>query len=242
MDFLIDVFSQLPGETASQKLQSLSSGLAILGVLISLLIWLRRVVSNKRSDRPVSRRDLDDALPRLMQQIADEVTQRMISREVGRIAVSPTMPAPLREASMSGLQRGVAEAVSAVVALAGAEGSAAKTALEAGDSRLAEDLLEAHSAEQRGASPTKAALALHQKAALASLRDPEAAIDACQRAIAIDPDDPLGWSRLAHLYVRTGNVAAAKSAFDRAIALAPSGERNIEMRRMIDTMPAPSPS
>ena len=99
-------------------------------------------------------------------------------------------------------------------------GRSAASALINGDLDAAEDYFEAKSKsdETDGGSSYDAAEALHLKAALQSLRNPARAIDACLRAVDRNPADPLGWSRLGHLYLRTGQLTEAQAAFQRAVA------------------------
>jgi len=49
-------------------------------------------------------------------------------------------------------------------------------------------------------------------------------VGACEQAVALAPEDPVAWSRLAHALVRTDRVVEALAACDRALALADDPE------------------
>jgi tetratricopeptide (TPR) repeat protein len=55
--------------------------------------------------------------------------------------------------------------------------------------------------------------------ALAFLHDTLKSIDAYQRAVASDPDEPEGWRYLGELQYRRGDLAVAEQSFNRVVAL-----------------------
>ena len=126
-----------------------------------------------------------------------------------------------RDAAQDQLKRGLAAAVQAIARDDTENGRSAASALIKGDLDAAEDYFEAKSKSERptGGSSYDAAEALHLKAALQSLRDQSGAIDACLRAVDRNPADPLGWSRLGHLYLRTGQLTEAQAAFQKAVGV-----------------------
>ena len=58
-----------------------------------------------------------------------------------------------------------------------------------------------------------------QKGAVAFLSDTQKALNAYAKATELDPDDPAGWNQLGRLQLRTGDIDAAASSFERVRTL-----------------------
>ena len=101
-----------------------------------------------------------------------------------------------------------------------ANANAAATALLHGDTKPAEEFFAdraARALEDGSGHNDVAASALHHKAALESLRNPQVALASCRNAVRLQPDDAIGWSHLAHIYLRLGQLDEARIAFDKAL-------------------------
>jgi tetratricopeptide (TPR) repeat protein len=59
-----------------------------------------------------------------------------------------------------------------------------------------------------------------QKGAFAFLNDTQKALALYKTATELDPDEPFGWNQLGRLHLRIGEMDAAATSFERAIALA----------------------
>ncbi len=94
--------------------------------------------------------------------------------------------------------------------------------LSVGETEAAEAVFEEvkarRKAEGEGALKEAAAAARHI-GALAFLHDTDKALAAYREAVALDPDDPIGWTQLGHLLDRTGDLDGAAEAYNRVLSL-----------------------
>ncbi len=90
--------------------------------------------------------------------------------------------------------------------------------LKAGRTETAEDLLRRFAEKQIAAgvqARKEAAEAYRHLGALAFLHDTYKALECYQQAVELDPDDPDGWNRLGHVYLRLGELSKAEDAYNK---------------------------
>ncbi len=94
--------------------------------------------------------------------------------------------------------------------------------LAAGHSEAAENLLRVILNQRRDegeAALKDAARAARHIGAIAFYHDTRKALDAYQQAVALDTQDPDGWNRLGHLKYRLGDLAGARTAYEKVLSL-----------------------
>lgn len=219
----------LPGAALGDKIEFAANILGIAGFAMSLALILFGPIYRRGWRRLATRGDLERLGGSVAEQIGERIAARLAAAALGAPGAGATMGAA--PDGMSGGKRGdapagttlervradLAAAVAMVMADPTRQGQDAVEALLDGDTRPAERLLAARAAAQVEADPGGAAEALHLTAALRSVHDGAGALDACRAALRIEPDSALGWSRLAHLYLRLGRAEEAQAAFDRAL-------------------------
>ncbi len=217
---LASAIVHVPGETLNDKTGLLANIFGIVGFILSVGIVVARIVTQRGKRRPATLADLDRLGASIVASFQDRIVDQLAAAELTRLAYASWLAPEQRDAAQDQLKRGLAAAVQAIASDDTKSGRSAASALINGDLVAAEDYFEAKSIlrETGGGSSYEAAEALHGKAALQSLRDQAGAIDACLRAVDRNPADPLGWSRLGHLYLRTGQLTEARAAFMRAVA------------------------
>ncbi|MFM9940292.1 MAG: tetratricopeptide repeat protein [Hyphomicrobiaceae bacterium] len=217
---LAGLIVHVPGETLNDKTGLLANIFGIAGFILSVGIVVARLVMQRGKRRPATLADLDRLGASIAGSFRDRIVDQLATGELTRLADASWLAPNQRLAAQDQLKRGLAVAVQAIASDHTETGRSAASALIKGDLDAAEDYFEAKSksAETDGSSSYEAAEALHLKAALQSLRDQAGAIVACLRAVDRNPADPLGWSRLGHLYLRTGQLTEAQAAFQRAVA------------------------
>lgn len=220
-DLLAGLIVHVPGETLNDKTGLLANIFGIAGFILSVGIVVARLVTQRGKRRPATLADLDRLGASIVASFQDRIVDQLAAGELTRLADASWLAPKQRNTAQDQLKRGLAAAVQAIASDATENGRSAASALINGDLDAAENYFEAKSksGETDGGSSYDAAEALHLKAALQSLRDPTGAVDACLRAVDRNPTDPLGWSRLGHLYLRTGQLTEAQAAFQRAVAV-----------------------
>lgn len=219
-DLLSGLIIHVPGETLNDKTGLLANIFGIAGFILSVGIVVARLLMQRGKRRPATLADLDRLGASIVASFQDRIVDQLAAGELMRLADADWLAPNQRHAAQDQLKRGLAAAVQVMTSDDTENGRSATSALIKGNLDAAEDYFEAKSksAETDRGSPYEAAEALHLKAALQSLRDQSGAIDACLRAVGRNPTDPLGWSRLGHLYLRTGQLTEAQAAFQRAVA------------------------
>ena len=221
LDNISGLIVHVPGETLNDKTGLLANIFGMAGFVLSVGIVVGRQISQRGKRRPATLADLDRLGASLVASFQDRIIDQLASEEITRLAKVAWLQPEQKSEARDQLRRGVAAAVRSIASDDTERGRAAATALIKGDLISLEDYFEANAPSQdagEGAAG-RAAEALHMKAALQSLRDPAGAVDACLRAVRRNPSDPLGWSRLGHLYLRIGNLSEAQSAFQKAVAI-----------------------
>lgn len=211
----------VPGETLNDKSGLLANNFGIAGFILSVGIVFARLAMQRGKRRPATLADLYRLGASIVASFQDRIVGQLTAEELTRLADASWLAPNQRHTAQDQLKRGQAAAVQAIANDDTESGRSAGTALINGDLDAAENYFEAKSksGETDGRSSYEAAEALHLKAALLSLRNQAGAIDACLRAVNRNPADPLGWSRLGHLYLRTGQLTEARAAFQKAIAV-----------------------
>ena len=220
-DLLAGLIVHVPGETLNDKTGLLANIFGIAGFVLSVGIVVARLVMQRGKRRPATLADLDRLGASIVTSFQDRIVDQLAAGELTRLADASWLAPTQRDAAQDQLKRGLAAAVQAIAIDDTENGRSAASALIKGNLDAAENYFEAKSKsnETDGGSSYDSAEALHLKAALQSLRDPAGAVDACLRAVDRNPADPLGWSRLGHLYLRTGQLTEAQAAFQRAVAV-----------------------
>lgn len=218
---LAGLIVHVPGETLNDKTGLLANIFGIAGFILSVWIVVARIVRQRGKRRPATLADLDRLGASIVSSFQDRIVDQLAAGELVRLADASWLAPDQRQASQDQLKRGLAAAVRAITNDDTESGRSAGSALINGNLDAAEDYFEAKSRAglTSGGSFYEAAEALHLKAALQSLRDQAGAIDACLRAVNRNPADPLGWSRLGHLYLRAGKLTDAQAAFQKAVAM-----------------------
>lgn len=218
---LAGLLVHVPGETLNDKTGLLANIFGIAGFILSVGIVVARLATQRGKRRPATLADLDRLGASIVASFQDRIVDQLAAGELKRLADASWLTRNQRDAAQDQLKRGLATAVQEIAADDTERGRSAASALIKGDLEPAEDYFEAKS--KAGAtdvgSSYEAAEALHLKAALQSLRDQAGAINACLKAIDRNPADPLGWSRLGHLYLRTGQLTEAQAAFEKAVTV-----------------------
>ena len=211
----------VPGETLNDKTGLLANIFGIAGFILSVWIVVGRILTQRGKRRPATLGDLDRLGASIVSSFQDRIVDQLAAGELVRLADASWLAPNQRQAAQEQLKRGLAAAVLAIAIDDTESGRSAGSALIKGNLDAAEDYFEAKSKAEltSGGSSYEAAEALHLKAALQSLRDQAGAIDACLRAVNRNPADPLGWSRLGHLYLRAGQLTEAQAAFRKAVAV-----------------------
>lgn len=221
LDLLAGLIVHIPDETLNDKTGLLANIFGIAGFILSVGIVVARLATQRGKRRPATLADLDRLGASIVASLQDRIVDQLAAGELGRLADASWLAPEQRIATQDQLKRGLAAAVHAIASDDTEQGRSAASALIQGDLDAAEHYFEAKSkmGEADRGSSSASAEALHLKAALQSLRDQAGAIDACLRAVDRNPTDPLGWSRLGHLYLRTGQLAEAQAAFKKAVAV-----------------------
>lgn len=218
----LEVFLALvPGDTLTEKTGLLANLFGIAGFVLSVGILFVRFAYHHGKRRPATQGDLDRLGHAVVEALQSRIVDQLVEKETERLQAASWLSTEQKEAGIRQMRLGLQSAVGDIANDRSDAGQSAAAALLVGDTQLAlnyfDDLASSEAAEEPK-SKQRAADALHMKAALQSLSEPERAIDACLRAVTLNPGDPLGWSRLGHLYLRLGKLTEARSAFDRAVA------------------------
>lgn len=220
-NLLAGLIIHVPGETLNDKTGLLANIFGIAGFILSVGIVVARLATQRGKRRPATLADLDRLGASIVASFQDRIVDQLATGELTRLSEASWLVPNQRLLAQDQLKRGLAAAVHAMASDDSEQGRSAASAFIQGDLDAAEAYFEAKSTSREivGRSSYEAAEALHLKAALQSLRDQAGAIDACLRAVDRNPSDPLGWSRLGHLYLRTGQLTEAQAAFQKAVAV-----------------------
>lgn len=206
----------LPGAVFDDKIEFLANVLGIAGFALSLALLLFGPLYRHGRRRLATQGDLARLGGAVVEKIGDRIAEQLAAAAV-KAGGSARRPAP--EDDDDRLLADLGAAVAAIVEDPSDEGRAAAAALLEGDTRPAERVLAQRAAECAAEDPHRAAEALHLKAALQSTHDLRGAARQCGEAVRAEPESALGWSRLGQIYLRLGQAAKAREAFERAIAL-----------------------
>ncbi|MCB1509656.1 MAG: hypothetical protein KDJ36_02040 [Hyphomicrobiaceae bacterium] len=221
LDALSALMIYVPGETLNDKTGLLANIFGMAGFVLSVSIVVGRLVTQRGKRRPATLADLDHLGASLVATLQDRIVDQLAAEPNARLANAAWLEPEQRSEAQNELRHGVAAAVRSIASDDTEAGRSAASALIKGDLAPVEEFFEARalSRDAGEGDASRAAEALHMKAALQSLHDPARAVEACLRAVRRNPSDPLGWSRLGHLYLRIGNLPEAKEAFLKAISV-----------------------
>lgn len=228
---LMDTIELLPGPNLETKAEILSGILGVVGFIVSVGILLIRLVYRTGGRRLATQVDLNRLGAAVVDGLQERITNQLLATAEERLARADWLTSEQRTTVGTALRRDVGLAVREVSRGAGDEAVAATVDLLNGQT----DLAEAFFAERaHDAQPRDAADALHLRAALQSLRDSAEAVRGCRRAVELDPEDPLGWSRLGHLYLRLGRIEEADAAFEKVVELKTKSDDRRGQSRVVD--------
>lgn len=224
VDNLTPIANAIPGETADQKIELVANVLGIAGFVMSLGLVMFGWLARRGRRRPATQGDLESLSRAVVEMTADRIAAQLAQG----VSTEPEIAAHLDENQISStaaqVKADITAAVTAVASARSDDGKSASAALLRGETGMAEQFLELRADNSASSNPASAAGDLHLAAALRSTHDLEGALHACTKALNIHPNDALGWSRLAHLYLRLGRAEDARWAFDKAVALQDTAE------------------
>jgi Flp pilus assembly protein TadD len=146
--------------------------------------------------------------------VGDRIANQLTVAAVGQVNNASGFLGAQEGDTMELVRTDLMAAIAAIAANRSDQSRAAAAALINGETEQSEQIFETLAAELEGVDTAAAAEALHLKAVLQSIHDPEGALQPCLRAVQIDPGDASGWRRLGHLYLRLGRVQDARKAFE----------------------------
>ena len=201
-----------PGANFADQIDIFSAILGIISFGVVAVQWLMR-----GTDREVAtREDLKQIGSYVAGALSDQLVQSLTAAERLRLGEAAWLTENQRDRIEANMLAGVSRALDRALVGAGDQAKHVADDLRNGRTGTAEFVLER---EAKNESAERASEALHLQAAVVSLRNIDKAIAACVRAIELTPRDALGWSQLAHLYLRNGELHKAQSAFQRALSI-----------------------
>lgn len=211
----------LPGDTTENKIELVANVLGIAGFVMSLGLLGVGLVYRRGAGRTATHGDVERLGATVVEALSDRLVDRLIKPEIKRMAALTVLNDDERRSSVAQMRSSLANVLGVLTDSDTESANAAATALLHGNTRPAEEYFAERAAQALadGNDVARAAKALHERAALELLRDPEAALATCQGAAQLRPDDALGLSQLAHVYLRLGRREEARAAFDQALAL-----------------------
>ena len=213
------ILAFVPGDTLKDKTELLANLVGIAGFVLSVGLVTVRFASRRGRRRLATQGDLDRLGLAVLDGLQKRIVDQLVAKEAARLAHAAWLSDDQREDDLRRVRLDLAGTVGEIVRDQSDAGLSATAGLLAGDTQPAERYYEGKAgiAMIGRSQPDRAAEALHKKAALQSLSNPVSAVEACLRAVMMNPNDPLGWSRLGHLYLRLGKLSEAQSAFERAV-------------------------
>lgn len=205
----------VPGETLIDKIDVFSGVLGITAFFLSSGMITYRWMLSESDGEPATRGDLRQLSAFVANALSEQVSESLALAARQQLWEANWLTRDQKERSESMLLDDVSRAIEQALSGSEAESRQISNDLFNGRTESAERKL-SHDAKHEDS--VSASRALHLQAAITSLRDVDAALAACRRAVELTPDDALGWSRLAHLYLRSGDTSNAQTALERALA------------------------
>ena len=188
---------------------------AVLGI-ISFVVLAGQWFTRSRDRKAATRGDLKLVGSFVANALSDQLARSLTAAERLRLDKVDWLTEDQKDHIQTKILTDVSRAIDRTLVGAGGQAKLVAEDLLNGRTGIAENWLER---EARMESAEQASEALHLQAALTSLRDIDKAIAACTRAIELMPCDALGWSQLAHLYLRNGELQKSQDAFERALKI-----------------------
>ncbi len=210
----------LPGQSNEDKIEFLANILGIAGFVMSLGLLGVGVLYRRGTRRAATHGDIERLGATVVETLSDRLIDRLARPEIERIAASSQLNDEQRTSSAAQIRSSLTSTLQVLTDSDTAIANAAATALLHGDTKPAEEFFAdraARALEEGNGLNDAAARALHHKAALEALRDPEVALASCRNAMRLQPDDAIGWSQLANIHLRLGQLDEARVAFDKAL-------------------------
>lgn len=212
----------LPGQSAEGKIEFVANILGIAGFVMSLGLLGVGVLYRRGSRRTATHGDIERLGATVVETLSGRLIDRLAQPEIERMAATAQLNEEQRISSAAQIRSSLSRTLSVLTESDTAIANAAATALLHGDTRPAEEFFADRAARALDGGHglnEAAARALHNRAALESLRDPEVALASCRNAMELQPDDAIGWSQLAHIHMRLGQLDEARLAFDKALGV-----------------------
>ena len=210
--YLTTSFGLLEGANMADQIDTFSAILGIISFVVVAGQWLIR----GRDREAATRGDLKRVGSFVTSAISDQLALSITTAERLRLDKAEWLTTDQRDHIEANMLTRVSRAIDRALEGAGEQASDVAKDLLDGQTETAENVLERQAST---GSTERASEALHLKAAVVSLHDIEQAIAACRRAIELEPCDAIGWSQLAHLYLRNGDLNQAQDAFENAITM-----------------------
>lgn len=211
-DFITFAMTWLPGDETQKRIGFWAS-VVTLGLFIwGAFRWVRSPAPPQAPGGPITTVDLANLKADLL--AALRAKEAAPEAAPGGAEGAVALPAP--SAGGDGLERDLDAAIDTLLAAGKADALKDKTGR---DAEAALDRLIAERAAARDKVARDEAALWRQKGALAFLHDTPSALAAYRRASELDPDDADGWNQLGALYLRTGDLDDAITAWERVLAL-----------------------
>ena len=219
----------IPGDAYDSKIEFVANVLGIAGFVISVGLLIFGPLARRGRRRPATQGDLEKLSSAVVDMIGERVAAQLLDKATAQLSDQPALSQAEIKQTRERVNSDLTTAIAAVADDHSREGEVAAAGLVQGDTSAAERLFETRAEAALGSDPASAAEQLHLQAALRSTHDLPGALSACLRALDINPNDALGWSRIGHLYLRMGRSADARQAFDRALALESKGQSPVSI-------------
>lgn len=206
----------LPGQSAEDKVEFVANVLGIAGFAMSLGLLGVGVLYRRGTRRTATHGDIEHLGATVVETLSERLIERLAQPEIERMAASAHIDEEQRTSSAAQIRSNLRATLQVLTESDTAEANAAATALLSGDTRPAEEFFTDRATRalaDGGDLGATAATALHNRAVLESLRDPRIALASCREAVRLQPDDAIGWSQLAHIHLRLGQLDEARVAF-----------------------------
>ena len=213
------VLEAVPGDAYDNKIEFVANVLGIAGFVMSLGLLIFGPLTRRGRRRPATQGDLERLSSAVVEMIGERIVAQLADSAPDNFQNAPVLVQRQIGHTKDRVLSDLSTAVGLVANDHSVHGEAAAAALIQGEPGPAEDLFKQRSGELALSDPMTSAEYLHLHAVLRSTHDLEGALSACLKAINIDPANALGWSRIAHLYLRMGRTGDARLAFERALAL-----------------------
>lgn len=212
---LTSSIGMLTGASLADQIDTFSAVLGIISFGVLAYRWMMR-----GWDREVATRgDLKRLGLFVADALSDQLAQSLTSAERRRVREAGWLTQDQRNRIETNMLQDVSRAIDRALEGSGDQAKELADDLFNGRTWTAEDVLER---EAKTDTPAAASDALHLQAAMTSLRDIDRALAICRRAVELTPHDALGWSQLAQLYLRNGDMRKAQDALQRALLIGSS--------------------